>query len=137
MTARLFSHSTTDVYPKALAKGERIAVHGDRILVRTFNIATLPRHQPRAFGGTAPGFTAGSDCIISDRAEVAQSVLWDNVVVAPDALVNRAVLGDGVRIHDGEVIANSIVVRKSLVDGKTAHQKLSMERCRATTLSCL
>ena len=40
---------------------------GDRILVRTFNIATLPRHQPRAFGGTAPGFTAGSDCIISDR----------------------------------------------------------------------
>ena len=120
----VFSHSTTDVYPKALTRGERIAVH-----VATgswYELSTLQRYLDISLALLAErhlGFTAGSDCIISDHAEVAQSVLWDNVVVAPDARVNRAVLGDGVRIQDGEVIANSIVVRKSLVDGKTAPPK--------------
>ena len=31
-----------------------------------------------------------------------ESVLWDDVVVEPDARVRRAVLGDGVRIKAGE-----------------------------------
>ena len=120
----VFSHSTTDVYPKAMAKGECIAAH---VANGTwYELSTLQRYLDISLALMAErrlGFTSGADCVIEDRAEVSQSVLWDNVVVAPHARVNRAVLGDGVRIHDGEVIVDSIVVRKSLVEGKTAPPK--------------
>ena len=120
----VFSHSTTDVYPKALTNGECIAVH---VANGTwYELSTLQRYLDISLALLAErhlGFTTGSDCVISDNAVVTQSVLWDNVVVAPDARVNRAVLGDGVRIQDGEVIVDSIVVRKSLIEGKIAPPK--------------
>ena len=120
----VFSHSTTDVYPKAIANGERVAVH---VATGTwYELSTLQRYLDISLALMAErhmGFTKGADCVISDHATVSQSVLWDNVVIAPDARVNRAVLGDGVRVQDGEVIVNSIVVRRSLVEGKAAPAK--------------
>jgi len=120
----VFSHSTTDVYPQAVAKGERIAVHVAK--GTWYELSTLQRYLDISLALLAErhlSFTVGANCEISDGAEISQSVLWDNVVVAPEARVKRAVLGDGVRIRAGEAIVNAIVVRKSLIEGKVAPPK--------------
>ena len=65
----------------------------------------------------------GSACVISERADVRQSVLWDGVVIEPYARIRRAVLGDGVRITAGEVIEDAVVVPNSLVNGKSSPPK--------------
>jgi NDP-sugar pyrophosphorylase family protein len=41
--------------------------------------------------------------------------LWDDVTIEPGAIVERAILGDGVRIRAGETIKNAAVVRADLV----------------------
>ncbi len=120
----VFSHSTTDVYPEALARGERIAVHVPK--GTWYELSTLQRYLDISLALLSErhlSFTTGADCTIADGAEISQSVLWDNVVVAPEARVKRSVLGDGVRIRAGEAIVNAIVVRKSLIEGKVVPPK--------------
>ena len=120
----VFSHSTTDVYPQAIAKGERVAVHV--ATGRWFELSTIPRYLDisllllRERGQT---LTAGAGCEISATAVVDQSVLWDRVVIAGGAQVKRAVLGDNVKIPAGEVLEDVAVVRASLVHEKTRPPK--------------
>lgn len=118
----VFSHSTTDVYPQAIAQGERIAVH-----VATGNegswheLSTMQRYLDislRLLAETGQTMTAGAGCAISEAADVSHSILWDNVTVERGARVKRAVLGDNVIIPAGEAIENAVVVRASLVLGK-------------------
>ena len=120
----VFSHSTTDVYPRAMAKGERIAVHIAK--GRWLELSTIRRYLDISLMMLAErgeNLTAGARCTISDAAEVSQAVLWDNVVIAPGAQVKHAVIGDDVRIPEGEVIEDAAVVRASLVTGKTPPPK--------------
>ncbi len=120
----VFSHSTTDVYPQAIAKGERVAVHV--AAGRWFELSTIPRYLAISLlllRERAQTLSAGVDCEISATAAVAQSVLWDRVVIEGGAQVNRAVLGDDVRIRAGEVLENVAVVRGSLIEGKTRPPK--------------
>jgi NDP-sugar pyrophosphorylase family protein len=115
----VFSHSTTDVYPQAIENGERIAVHvasGD-----WYELSTIRRYLDislllMAEAGT--NITKGSDCRISQSAEVSDAILWDNVTVESGAQVRRAVLADNVKISAGEVIEDAAVVRAALVEGK-------------------
>jgi len=118
----VFSHSTTDVYPQAIAQGERIAVH-----VATGNdehwyeLSTLQRYLDislQLMANRGQTITAGEGCAISDQADVSQAVMWDDVTVEGGARVNRAVLGDSVKIPAGEVVEDAVVVRASLVLGK-------------------
>jgi NDP-sugar pyrophosphorylase family protein len=115
----VFSHSTTDVYPQAIANGERIVVHvasGD-----WYELSTIRRYLDislllMAQAGTC--ITQGSGCEISGSAEVSDAILWDNVRVESGAQVRRAVLADNVTIPAGEVVEDVAVVRASLVEGK-------------------
>jgi NDP-sugar pyrophosphorylase family protein len=119
-----FSHSTTDVYPQAMAKGERIAVHIAR--GNWYELSTIQRYLDISLlllAQAGKDLTTGAGCQISAEAKVSQSVLWDNVVVESGAQVTRAVLGDNVRISKGEVIENAAVVCASLVEGKTPPAK--------------
>jgi NDP-sugar pyrophosphorylase family protein len=120
----VFSHSTTDVYPQAMVKGENIAVHvADGCW---FELSTLRRYLEISLlllAEQGESLTAGSGCQISVGAMVEQSILWDNVSVESGARVRRAVLGDNVKIKAGEVIENSAVVCASLIQGKAAPQK--------------
>ena len=120
----VFSHSTTDVYPQALANGERIAAHvaGGRwhelsTIQRYLDISLLLLEE------TGHNVFAGVGCEVSATAQVEQSIFWDNVVVENGARVSRAVLGDNVRIGAGEAIENAAVVCASLVRGSTAPPK--------------
>ncbi|MEP6569244.1 MAG: NDP-sugar synthase [Acidobacteriota bacterium] len=120
----VFSHSTTDVYPQAIAKGERIAVHV--AAGRWFELSTIPRYLDISLlllSETGKTLTAGAGCQISAGAAIEHAVLWDNVVVENGARIQRAILGDNVRISAGEVIKDAAVVRASLIQGKTPPPK--------------
>ena len=120
----VFSHSTTDVYPQAMLNGERVAVH---IAVgRWFELSTIQRYLDISLlllSERGETLTAGAECEILPGAEIAESVLWDRVVVETGARVKRAILGDNVRIGAGEVIENAAVVCADLVQGKSPPAK--------------
>jgi NDP-sugar pyrophosphorylase family protein len=120
----VFSHSTTDVYPQAIANGERVAVHVAS--GRWLELSTIPRYLDISLlllSESGKNLSTGNGCEISPTAEVSDSVLWDNVVVEAGARVKRAVLGDNVRINSGEVVEKAVVVRASLIQGKTPPPK--------------
>ena len=120
----VFSHSTTDVYPQAIAKGERIAAHVAEGKWR--ELSTLKRYLDISVDmlkERGQMFSAGSGCVISESASVNHAILWDNVSVAAGAKVNRVVLADNVRIGESETIEDAVVVPRSLVQGKTPPAK--------------
>jgi NDP-sugar pyrophosphorylase family protein len=118
----VFSHSTTDVYPQAIAQGRRVAVHVAAENEGTWHeLSTLQRYLDislRLLAETGQTSTVGAGCTISAAAEVSHSILWDNVTIEAGARVKRTVLGDNVRIPAGELITDAVVVRASLVAGK-------------------
>jgi NDP-sugar pyrophosphorylase family protein len=120
----VFSHSTTDVYPQAIAKGERVAVHV--AAGRWLELSTIQRYLDISLlllAETGEPFTSGQGCQVLTEADVQQSVLWDRVVVGSGARVRRAVLADNVQIPPGEVIENAVVVPATLIQGKTPPPK--------------
>ena len=120
----VFSHSTSDVYPKAIANGETIAAHVAHGTWR--ELSTLKRYldiSVELLRERGEQYSAGKGCTIASTATVADSVLWDNVTVSDKARVHLCVLADGVRLAEAEEIENAIVVRRELVEGKTKPEK--------------
>lgn len=120
----VFSHSTTDVYPQAIANGERIAGHVAEGKWR--ELSTLQRYleiSVEMLKEKGESFSAGRNNQIDPSAHVSDSVLWDNVTVSTGTHIERAVLADNVRISAGEVIKNAVVVPNSLIEGKTPPAK--------------
>src|SRR5215831_17994487 len=60
---------------------------------------------------------------IAANARVQDSILWDEVIIGPGASVNRAVLGDRVRIDAGDVVENAVVVRADVIAGRNPPAK--------------
>ncbi|HEY3041883.1 MAG TPA: NDP-sugar synthase [Pyrinomonadaceae bacterium] len=120
----IFSHSTTDVYPQAIANGERVAVHVAN--GRWYELSTMRRYLDitlQLLLETGKTVTSGTGCEISPTAAVEQAILWDNVVVESGARVRRAVLGDNVKIGTDDMIEDAAVVCASLVEGKVPPAK--------------
>lgn len=120
----VFSDSVMDVYPQAMAKGNRIAVHIAE--GKWYELSTLQRYLDISLALLAEkneNNWAGASSVISLGAELSQAILWDRVEVAQGARVRRAVLADDVQIPSGEVIEDAVVVTKSLVTGKTPPAK--------------
>jgi NDP-sugar pyrophosphorylase family protein len=120
----VFSHSTTDVYPKAIANGEIVAAHVASGKWR--ELSTLKRYldiSVELLKESEKTFVAGAGAVVSEMATITESILWDKVEVGAGARVNRAVLADNVKIGKGEEITNAVVVPRSLVEGKTRPEK--------------
>ena len=120
----VFSHSTTDVYPQAIAKGEIVAAHVASGKWR--ELSTLKRYLDisiELLKESEKPYVAGPGTSISQTATVTDSILWDDVQVGAGARVNRTVLADKVTIPDREVIENAVVVPRTLVEGKTRPEK--------------
>ncbi|HSE33996.1 MAG TPA: NDP-sugar synthase [Pyrinomonadaceae bacterium] len=120
----IFSHSTTDVYPQAIANGERIAAHVAYGKWR--ELSTLQRYLDisiEMLRERGESCSTGRNSRISPEATVVDSVLWDNVQVSEGAQVKRAVLADNVRISANEVVTDAIVVPFRLISGKTPPDK--------------
>jgi mannose-1-phosphate guanylyltransferase/phosphomannomutase len=120
----VFSHSTMDVYPQAIANGEIIAAHiGDGMW---YELSTLQRYLDISLAllhARGLEIHAGENVSIDPQAEVRDSIIWNDVVVEKGARVRRAILGDGVRIRAGEQIENAAVVQAKLVSGITPPAK--------------
>ncbi len=115
---KIFSHSTTDVYPQAIAKDERIAAHVAE--GSWYELSTIERYLDISLAmleREGRDVLVGEGSFVSTGARVRESVLWDNVTVEDGARVRRAVLGDGVLIGAGELIENAAVVRRELIEG--------------------
>lgn len=120
----VFSHSVTDVYVPAIARGDRVAAHVARgswyelSTVRRYleTSVTLMRREGR-------DVELGQGSSVEEGANVMESVLWENVNVARGARVTRSVLGAGVRVGPGEVFDNVAVVRAELVRGVERPEK--------------
>jgi NDP-sugar pyrophosphorylase family protein len=120
----VFSHSTTDVYPRAIAAGERIVAHVARGM--WYELSTIERYLEISLALMAREgreIEAGEGSVIAPGARVSESILWENVQVGEGACVRRAVLGDGVRVGAGEVIEHAAVVRAELVENVTPPAK--------------
>ena len=120
----VFSHSTTDVYPQAIANGETIAAHVASGAWR--ELSTLQRYvdiSVEMLKERDEQYTAGKNCAIASTAQVTDSILWDNVTVGKKTRVHHSVLADGVRLSEREEIENSVVVRRELVEGKMTPEK--------------
>jgi NDP-sugar pyrophosphorylase family protein len=120
----VFSHSTIDVYPQAIARGERVAAHVAS--GRWFELSTIQRYLEISLQLLAE---EGQDCAVGEGSRISpsavmeRSILWDNVEVESGARVKRAVLADNVKIGAGEVIEDAAVVCASLIEGKAPPPK--------------
>ena len=120
----VFSHSTIDVFPLAIAKGERIAAHVAEGM--WFELSTLPRYLDislHLLNQRGSDLYTGGNAAIDKQANVHESILWDDVIVERDARVRRAILGDGVCVPAGEEIEDAAVVRAEVVAGVTPPAK--------------
>jgi NDP-sugar pyrophosphorylase family protein len=120
----VFSHSTTDVYPQAIANRETIAAHVASGKWR--ELSTLRRYLDisiELLKEVGNSYVAGANSTIPKNATVTDSVLWDNVKVGAGTQIHKAVLADDVTIPDGEVIDNAVVVPRQLVEGRTRPEK--------------
>jgi NDP-sugar pyrophosphorylase family protein len=112
-----FSHSTTDVYPRAIADGEAVIAHiaeGD-----WYEMSTLDRYLEASIRFLElegrRRFVSGAGCMVDDSARIEESVLWDKVTVAKNASIRRSILADGVRVPEGFIVDHSAVVRRDSV----------------------
>lgn len=120
----VFSHTTTDVYPQAMAQGEVVAAHVASGKWR--ELSTLRRYldiSVELLKEEGKTFNAGANVEISASASINASILWDDVGVGPGARVNQAILADDVKIGAGEVIENAVVVTRELIEGKKPPEK--------------
>lgn len=62
-----------------------------------------------AADGVSP-WTPGARAAIAPPARVIESILWDDVAIGPDAVVERCVVADGVRVPAGLRVADACLV---------------------------
>jgi NDP-sugar pyrophosphorylase family protein len=120
----VFSHSTVEVYPQAIAKGENVVAHVAQGM--WYELSTLQRYLDISLAllnQRGLNLYTGDNPSIDRQAEVRESILWNEVTIEVGARVRRAVLGDGVRVRAGELVEEAVVVRADRVAGLTPPAK--------------
>lgn len=110
----IYSDIVPTFYNPALANGERIAVHITD--ANWFELSTIPRYLDISLAMmNGVNVCAGENCVVSGRATVRDSVMWDNVAIGDDAHLYRTIIADGVTIEPGETFENAAIVRAEMV----------------------
>ena len=120
----VFSHSTTDVYPRAIAEGKPIAAH--IAAGHWYELSTIRRYLEitvTLLAERGEVNSLGNGCYVSATAAVDQSILWDNVVVESGARLQKVILADDVRVTAGEEFEEVVIVPANLVAGRPAPEK--------------
>ncbi len=111
-----FSHSTVDVYPRAMEEGEAVIAHVAP--GKWYEMSTLSRYLEASLlfmSKQRQSVISGEGCVIEDATTVQDSILWRGVKVERGARVRQAILGDNVRIPAGMEIERATVVRHDVV----------------------
>lgn len=110
----VYSDIVPTFYNPALKNSEKIAVHITD--ANWFELSTIPRYLDISLAMmNGASVQAGENCLISGRASVRDTVMWDNVSIGDDAHLYRTIIADNVRIEAGEHIENAAVVRADMV----------------------
>ena len=120
----VFSHSTVDVYPQAIARGESVAAHLAEGM--WYELSTLERYLDISLALLArrgESVYVGERSQVEESADVQDAILWNDVAIGKGASIVHSVLGDGVHINANERFEDSIVVRREVVEGKTPPAK--------------
>jgi NDP-sugar pyrophosphorylase family protein len=120
----VFSHSVTDVFIPAIARGERIAAHVAE--GAWYELSTVRRYLETSLAlmkKEGRDVEAGAGTLFEPGASVSDSVLWENVRVASGARVRRSVIGAGVEVGPRDVFENAAVVRAELAGGEERPEK--------------
>jgi NDP-sugar pyrophosphorylase family protein len=115
----VFSDTVIDVYPQAIAKGERILGHvADGMW---YELSTLQRYLDISLAllrRNGNDVYAGRGSSIDAQAKVRNSILWNEVTIEPGAQVSGSILGDGVRVRGTESFEDVVIVRAEVVAGR-------------------
>ncbi|CAN5121283.1 NDP-sugar synthase [soil metagenome] len=110
----VYSDIVPTFYNPAIKNGEKIAAHIAN--GSWFELSTIPRYLEISLAmlNGAKIFT-GENCLISESAEVQNSVIWDDVSIGNDAKISNTIIADGVEIKDGETYENAAIVRAEML----------------------
>ena len=111
-----YSHSVTDVYPRAMEAGETVIAHIAPGLWH--ELSTLSRYLEVSLlfcQKQGLSLVSGEGCVIEDDALIERSVLWRQVTVERGARVRECIVADGVRIPAGAVFERVAIVRRDIV----------------------
>ncbi len=108
----VYSDIVPTFYNPALRKGEKIGVHITD--ANWYELSTIPRYLDISLA-MGPRVQAGNNCLVSGRATVKDSIMWDNVTIGDDAHLYRTIIADNVRIEPGEHFENAAIVRADMV----------------------
>ncbi len=119
-----YSDSVPTIYKPAIARGEVVAAHIAE--GAWYELSTVKRYLETSVAlmrREGRDVELGAGASIEAGAEVAESVLWEDVKIASGARVRRAVLGAGVEVGPGEVLENVAVVRAELAASQERPEK--------------
>ncbi|GBC78050.1 UTP--glucose-1-phosphate uridylyltransferase [bacterium HR08] len=111
----VFSHTTVDVYPRAIAHGRRIAAYIAE--GQWYELSTLERYLSASLAflrREGRSFIAGPGTIIEEGATVTESVLWARVRIPRGARVHQCLIGDDVTLPPGSDLTRVAVVRAAV-----------------------
>lgn len=108
----VYSDIVPTFYNPALRKGEKIGVHITD--ANWYELSTIPRYLDISLAMGLP-VQAGNNCLVSGRATVKDSIMWDNVTIGDDAHLYRTIIADNVKIEAGEHYENAAIVRADMV----------------------
>lgn len=113
----VFSHTTTDVYPRAIADGRRITAHIAAPDEAWYEFSTLERYLDFScrLAGQEQAVVQGVGCRIAADADVARTILWNRVTIGAKVRLREVIVGDGVTIPDGTTLSRAAVVRADLM----------------------
>lgn len=113
----VFSHSTTDVYPKAIAEGRTVIAHVAKHEEMWREFSTLRRYLDLTaeLCNDECAVTTGENCVISPSASIERAILWDNVTIGDDVTLKNVIVGENVTIPAGATLTDTAVVRAELV----------------------
>ncbi|MDT7542878.1 MAG: mannose-phosphate guanylyltransferase [Acidobacteriota bacterium] len=112
----VFSHSTVNVYPRAIECGETIAAHV--AAGYWYELSTMRRYLDTSVAlmhAEGRSVELGEGARIDVGADVSDAVLWEDASVEAGARVRGAILGARVRVRSGEVFEECAIVRAELI----------------------
>jgi len=132
---RAASDSVRDVYPAAMAEGE--LVMGYVASGNWYELSTLERYLAVSIEFLARSgrdWIAGEDCRIDPTARVSRSVLWRSVSVGKQSELVDCVVGDNVRIPDGEKFSRVVIIRADVAEHHERPEKARSGEIRGENL---
>ncbi|MFY9226637.1 MAG: sugar phosphate nucleotidyltransferase [Blastocatellia bacterium] len=108
-----FSHSTTDVYPKAIKEGKIVAAHISN--GGWYELSTLARYLDISLEflhKEGKNFTCGVGTKVSADAKVTDSILWQGVKIEANASLHQVIITDDITIAENTKLERVVVVRR-------------------------